>query len=344
MLMEFVRLGKTNYKVNKNGFGALPITRQNKKDSIELIKKAYDNGINFYDTARFYTDSEEKLGIALNEVRENVIIATKTQAETVEDFWSDLETSLKNLQTDYIEIYQFHNPSFCPKPNDGTGLYEAMLEAKTQGKIKHIGITAHKFTVAKQALSSGLYDTLQSPFSYLTDAQELDLVKKCEKLDVGFIAMKALAGGLITNSKAAYAFMRNYSHVLPVWGVQREYELDEFLSYQKNPPVLDDELKLVIKKDKEELGCDFCRGCGYCMPCPHDIEINSCARMSLWIRRMPVQPSLSKDFQDKMKQAKECDECGQCIKKCPYNLNIPQLLKENIKDYENILNGKTIVD
>mgnify|MGYP002311128004 CR=1 FL=1 len=119
-----MRLGKTNYKVNKNGFGALPIQRRNKKDSIEIIQKAYNNGINFYDTARFYTDSEEKLGASLNEVRENVIIATKTGAENAEDFWKDLETSLKNLQTDYVEIYQFHNPPFCPKPNDGSGLYE----------------------------------------------------------------------------------------------------------------------------------------------------------------------------------------------------------------------------
>lgn len=134
--MKMMRLGKTNYKVNKNGFGALPIQRRNKKDSIEIIQKAYNNGINFYDTARFYTDSEEKLGASLNEVRENVIIATKTGAENAEDFWKDLETSLKNLQTDYVEIYQFHNLPFCPKPNDGSGLYEAMLEAKDEGKIK----------------------------------------------------------------------------------------------------------------------------------------------------------------------------------------------------------------
>ena len=214
-----MRLGKTNYKVNKNGFGALPIQRRNKKDSIEIIQKAYNNGINFYDTARFYTDSEEKLGASLNEVRENVIIATKTGAENAEDFWKDLETSLKNLQTDYVEIYQFHNLPFCPKPNDGSGLYEAMLEAKDEGKIKHIGITSHKFT---------------------------------------FLAMKAMGGGLITNSKAAYAFMANYDNVLPIWGIQRESELDEFISYQENPPVLDDKLKTAIKKDKQELGDDFC--------------------------------------------------------------------------------------
>lgn len=342
--MKIIRLGKTNYKINKNGFGALPIQRRNKKDSINLLKKAYAHGINFYDTARFYTDSEEKIGASLNEVRENIILATKTGAENVEDFWKDLETSLKNLQTDYIDIYQFHNLPFCPKPNDKSGLYEAMLEAKQEGKIKHIGITSHKFTIAKQAINSGLYETLQFPFSYLTNKQELNLVEKCKKLDVGFIAMKAMGGGLITNSKAAYAFMMNYDNVLPIWGIQRESELDEFLSYQETPPILNDTLKAKIQKDKQELGNDFCRGCGYCMPCPNKIEINICARMSLWIRRMPTQPSLNKDFQNKMKQAKKCNECNECIKKCPYTLNIPKLLKENVKDYENILNGKTVVN
>ena len=255
-----------------------------------------------------------------------------------------METSLKNLQTDYIDIYQFHNLPFCPKPNDKSGLYEAMLEAKQEGKIKHIGITSHKFTIAKQAINSGLYETLQFPFSYLTNKQELNLVEKCKKLDVGFIAMKAMGGGLITNSKAAYAFMMNYDNVLPIWGIQRESELDEFLSYQETPPILNDTLKAKIQKDKQELGNDFCRGCGYCMPCPNKIEINICARMSLWIRRMPTQPSLNKDFQNKMKQAKKCNECNECIKKCPYTLNIPKLLKENVKDYENILNGKTVVN
>ena len=199
-------------------------------------------------------------------------------------------------------------------------------------------------TINWSILAEQCGDDNPEPFSYLTDVQELNLVEKCKKLDVGFLAMKAMGGGLITNSKAAYAFMANYDNVLPIWGIQRESELDEFISYQENPPVLDDKLKTAIKKDKQELGDDFCRGCGYCMPCPNDIEINTCARMSLWIRRMPTQPSLSEDFQSKMKQAKKCDECRECIKKCPYSLNIPQLLKENIQDYENILNGKTIVD
>lgn len=342
--MDRIRLGKTDLTVNKNGFGALPIQRADYKDSEKIIRKAYDNGIDFYDTARFYTDSEEKLGIALNDVRENVIIASKTGNETVEEFWKDLEKSLKELQTDYIDLYQFHNLPFCPKPKDGTGLYEAMLEAKEEGKIRHIGITSHKYTIASEALKSGCYETLQFPFSYLTGDKELELVKRCEQLDIGFIAMKAMGGGLIKNSKAAYSFMMNFDNVLPIWGIQKEEELDEFLSYQEKRPQLTEELKLAIEEDKKELGDDFCRGCGYCMPCPEEIEINTCVRMSLWIRRFPTEPCLTPEYQKKMEQTTNCSECLQCIDRCPYELDIPTLLKENYQDYINVLTGKTKIE
>lgn len=339
--MDKIRLGKTDLIVNKNGFGALPIQRADKEDSEKIIKKAYENGINFYDTARFYTDSEEKLGNALKDVRENVFIASKTGMETVEEFWKDLETTLKELQTDYLDLYQFHNISFCPKPDDGSGLYEAMLEAKEEGKINHIGITSHKYTIASEAIESGCYETLQYPFSYLTGEKELELVKRCEELDIGFIAMKAMGGGLIKNSKAAYSFMMNFDNVLPIWGIQKESELDEFLSYQENTPEMTDELKQAIELDKKELGNDFCRGCGYCMPCPEEIEINTCVRMSLWIRRFPTEPCLTEEYQKKMEKTQECSQCMQCIDKCPYELNIPELLKENYEDYMNVLTGKT---
>ena len=261
--------------------------------------------------------------------------------ETVEEFWKDLETTLKELQTDYLDLYQFHNISFCPKPDDGSGLYEAMLEAKEEGKINHIGITSHKYTIASEAIESGCYETLQYPFSYLTGEKELELVKRCEKLDIGFIAMKAMGGGLIKNSKAAYSFMMNFDNVLPIWGIQKESELDEFLSYQENTPEMTDELKQAIELDKKELGNDFCRGCGYCMPCPEEIEINTCVRMSLWIRRFPTEPCLTEEYQKKMEKTQECSQCMQCIDKCPYELNIPELLKENYEDYMNVLTGKT---
>ena len=335
-----MRLGKTNIKVNKNGFGALPIQRRNMDDSIEILKTAYDNGIDFYDTARFYTDSEEKLGKAFEDVRENIFIASKTGMETVEEFWKDLETSLKKLRSDYLDLYQFHNISFCPKKEDD--LYKAILEAKEEGLINHIGITTHKITIAHEALDSGLYETLQYPFSYLSGNEELQLVEKCKQLDIGFIAMKAMGGGLIKNSKASYAYMNQFDNVLPIWGVQKLSELNEFLSYDETT-ILTDDLKEDIKKDKKELGVNFCRGCGYCMPCPQEINISLCARMSLWIRRFPTEPNMDKKTQEIMKKTLDCIECNSCVEKCPYELNIPQLLKDNYTDYMNVLEGRTIL-
>ena len=274
--MVEVTLGSTGITVNKNGFGALPIQRISDEDAVCLIRKAYEGGINFFDTARCYSDSEKKVGIALEGIRDKVIVATKTMSTTVEGFWEDLEISLDNLKTDHVDIYQFHNPSFCPRPGDGTGLYEAMLEAKAQGKVKHIGITNHRLSVANEAIDSGLYETLQFPFCYLATDKDIELVEKCRKANMGFIAMKALSGGLINNSRAAYVYLARFDNVLPIWGVQRENELDEFLSYVQEPPVMTQELEELIRHDREQLQGEFCRGCGYCMPCPVGIEINNC--------------------------------------------------------------------
>ncbi|MBQ6799240.1 MAG: aldo/keto reductase [Oscillospiraceae bacterium] len=334
--MDYVRLGRTGLQVTKNGFGALPVQRVTTEQAVYLLRKAYENGFNYFDTARNYTDSEEKVGIALHDVREKIIISTKTASVTAEGFWEDLATSLRLLQTDYIDIYQFHNPSFCPKPGDGTGLYEAMLEAKAQGKIRHIGITNHRLAVAEEAILSGLYETLQFPFSYLAGEQEERLVRLCEEHDMGFICMKALAGGLITHSDAAYAYLAQFP-VAPIWGIQKESELDEFLSYMENPPVLTEERKAFIEKEKQELSGDFCRGCGYCMPCPAGIEINNCARMSLLLRRSPAPQYLTEEGQAKMKKIEGCLECGQCKAKCPYGLDTPNLLKKNYEDYKTFL-------
>ena len=334
--MQTVRLGKTNLTVNKNGFGALPVQRVSMDEAVRLLRKAYDGGFNYFDTARFYTDSEEKIGLALADVRESIIISTKTMRTDVEGFWRELGESLSLLKTDYIDIYQFHNPPFCPKPGDGTGLYEAMLEAKRLGKIRHIGITSHKLHIAEEAVRSGLYETLQFPFSYLASDKEEALVRLCEEMDVGFICMKALAGGLINRAEAAYAFLADYP-VAPIWGIQRECELDEFLSYNENPPKMTDEIREYIKNERDELKGDFCRGCGYCMPCPVGIQINNAARMSLMIRRAPVDAQLSEASQAMMKRIEDCINCGKCKSMCPYGLDTPNLLKKNYEDYKTFL-------
>lgn len=338
-----VRLGSTQIVVEKNGFGALPIQRVDDETAVGILRSAFEGGIRFFDTARAYSDSEHKLGLAFEKIRDQLFISTKTAATRGEELFKDLEQSLKNLKTDYIDIYQFHNPAFCPKPGDGSGLYEAALEAKKQGKIRHIGITNHRLHVAEEAIESGLYETLQFPFCYLATEKEEALVKACEKEDMGFIAMKALSGGLITNSAAAYAHAAGFENVLPIWGIQRQSELDEFLSYIQNPPVMTKELAAVIEKDRRELAGEFCRGCGYCMPCPAGIEINNCARMSLLLRRSPTAGHLTKETQEKMEKIKNCLHCNRCKAKCPYGLDTPALLARNLEDYQNVLSGKTLI-
>lgn len=337
--MKMITLGKTGITVPQNAFGALPIQRVDHETAISLLRNAYAGGMRFFDTARAYSDSEEKVGMAFSGMRDQVIIATKTQAKNPEDFRKDLETSLKLLQTDYIDIYQLHCAKRCYRPGDGTGMYEALLEAKARGKIRHIGITAHLVGVAEEIVASGLYETLQFPFSYLADAREIALVRACEAAGMGFIAMKGLAGGLLTNPAACMAFMQQFE-ALPIWGIQRQTELDQWLSFFTQEPELTPELQTIIEEDRNALAGEFCRGCGYCAPCTVDIVINQCARMAQMVRRAPSSVWLSPKWQAEMEKIADCVECGICMSRCPYGLDIPSLLKKNLADYRRILRGE----
>ena len=341
-IMKMITLGTTGITVPQNAFGALPVQRVNMDTAVQILRRAYEGGMRFFDTARAYSDSEEKLGHAFEGMRDKIFIASKTMGRTPKDFKEQLDTSLRLLKTDYLDIYQFHCVDQCYRPGDGTGMYECMLEAKEQGKIRHIGVTSHKLDVAKECIESGLYETLQFPFSYISTEKELELVRMCKEHNMGFIAMKGLAGGLIHNSKAAMAYMTQFDNVLPIWGIQKISELEEWLSYMENTPSIDEEISAYIEKEKLELTGDFCRGCGYCMPCPVGIEINSCARMSLMIRRAPQAAQLTDKAQAMMKKIEDCLHCGKCEAKCPYGLDTPRLLEENYQDYREILAGKMI--
>ncbi len=345
--MQSITLGSTGITVLQNAFGALPIQRVDFETAKSILLRAYEGGIRFFDTARAYSDSEEKIGYAFgdrwSEMRDNIYIATKTAAKTPEAFWADLEQSLKLLKTDYIDIYQFHCVGQCYRPGDGTGMYECMLEAKAQGKIRHIGVTAHKIEIAHECVESGLYETIQYPFSYLAAEREIELTKAAKAHNMGFIAMKGLAGGLINHSDAVMAFMTQFDNVLPIWGVQKLEELEEWLSYFENTPAMTPEMQAYIASEQKELMGEFCRGCGYCMPCPQGIMINQCARMSLMLRRAPSEAWLGEDMQAEMKKIETCIHCNQCVGRCPYHLDTPTLLQKNYEDYQKVLKGETKV-
>lgn len=346
MIMRNITLGSTGITVPQNGFGALPIQRISTEDAAAILRRAYEGGMRFFDTARAYTDSELKIGEAFHgfgKDRENVYIATKTAATTPEGVREQFAVSLKNMELDYVDIYQFHCVNQCYKPGDGTGMYECMQELKDSGKIRHIGITTHKLGIAKEIIESGLYETLQYPLSYLSSQEEIDLVTACKKQNMGFIGMKGLAGGLINHPSAAMAFMLQFDNVIPIWGIQRMSELDDWLAFMQKEPELTEDLKAFITKEQQDLNGEFCRGCGYCMPCPAGIQINQCARMSLMLRRAPSEAWLTPDMQTEMKKIEGCLECGACHRKCPYELDTPNLLKKNYEDYKKVLAGETAV-
>lgn len=333
-MIKTLTFGKTGIKTPQNAFGALPIQRVNDETAVRILRKAYEGGMTFFDTARAYTDSEHKMGLALSDVRDKITISTKTMGRTPEEIEKDLNTSLNELQTDYVDVYQLHFANVCYRPGDGTGVYEYLEKLKADGKIRHIGITTHRVGVAEEIVESGLYESLQYPFSYLVSQREHEMIKKAVASGMGFLAMKGLAGGLLTNSEACMAFMLQNEGVLPIWGIQKEEELDEWLAFMENPPTMTKEIEEFIENDRSQLLGNFCRGCGYCSPCPKDINISQCARISLMLRRAPEDYWLSEPMQKEMEKTKDCIECGACIKKCPYNLPIPTLLKENYKDYQ----------
>jgi aryl-alcohol dehydrogenase-like predicted oxidoreductase len=233
--MTTLTLGRTGLVITKDAFGTLPLQRVSKAEATRMLGKALDMGINFIDTARAYTDSEEKIAAALAHRRSEFSVATKTMAKEPAAFWKDLDTSLKTLGTDCIDVYQFHNPSAFPQPEDGSGLYEAMQMAQHQGKIRFIGITCHRLSLAEAAAESGLYDTLQFPFNYLSDERERALVRRCAEKNIGFMTMKALSGGLPTDIFTTRSLMASFGSVVLIWSIQCIEELDLLTEAMRRP-------------------------------------------------------------------------------------------------------------
>ncbi|GHV53422.1 aldo/keto reductase [Deltaproteobacteria bacterium] len=338
--MRKISFGRTNLQVTEVAFGALPIQRVSFEEAAKILRRAYDAGINFFDTARGYSDSEEKMGLALSPVRKNIIIASKSQGKTGDVVSKHIETSLKNLKTNYLDLIQIHNPDDVPLPDDGTGRYEAMVKARDAGKVRFIGLTNHSLDRVTIAAKSGLYDTIQYPFSMISMDRELGIAKLCQELNLGFIAMKAMSGGLIRNVPAAFAFMRRFPNVVPIWGIQKMEELEEFLALEANPPVWDEAMRQAAEQERAALGKDFCRSCGYCMPCPEAIPIRTIARMILLLGRSPWEKQTTPEAQQEMAKSENCTNCGTCASRCPYELDTPRLVRENYAYYKQFIAEK----
>ena len=256
--MEYDRLGKTNLLISRVAFGALKLTETgNSVDEEEnaglIVRKAYENGINFFDTSRKNPDSEKLLGDALYDIRRNVFLSTATASKTPSDIKEDLETSLMTLHCDQVDLYQFETENFLPLPDGGDKIYNTLVKLRDDGKIAHFGIITTNFDLAKKAVESDLYETLQFPFSMLSSDDTIELVKLCEEHDVGFIAMQPLCGGVVENIPLAFGFLHQYENVIPIWGVRTQEEMDQILYFNEHPPVIDDK----FAEDVEKIRCFF---------------------------------------------------------------------------------------
>ena len=332
--MKTKPFGATGLMVSDMGFGALPLQRTEKEEAAKILRRAVSAGINFFDTARAYSDSEEKIGYALADVRKDIIIATKSQCSSLEQLKRNFEISLKMLKTDYIDIYQFHNPDFTFADNDDAmEMYSYALELKKAGAIRHIGITAHKYGLALEHIKSGLFETLQYPISMLASEKDFEVINAANDAQMGIIAMKALSGGLITNAKPAAAWMQAHPEIEPIWGIQYMHELEEFIGFYENGVQLNTEIEALIENEKSELSGSFCRGCGYCMPCAVGLPISTYARLPFMLRRMPNVKHFTKEFAAEVERITECIDCDLCKPRCPYDLDCPELMRTALKDF-----------
>ena len=332
--METTTLGRTGLRVSRTGFGALPIQRVDFDTARHILSAAFDAGITFFDTARGYSDSEAKLAYALGDVRDQIVLATKASgAKNRDDVMRCIETSLETLGTDHVDLLQLHNPRTWPDPDDPQSLYRGLLDAQAQGMTRYIGISNHRRDLAARAVRSGYYDTLQFPLSAISSDEDLTLPALCAEHNVGLIAMKAMSGGLLSDARVAFAALRRFPNVVPIWGIQRMSELNEFLALEADPPALDEALIAAIERDRAELAGDFCRGCGYCLPCSVEIPINMAARITFLIRRAPSARFLAPEWQEQMNRINDCIECGLCKERCPYELDVPALLRKQLAEY-----------
>ena len=327
--MEYRVLGKTGLKISRLGFGGIPIQRIDAEATRELIRNLYENGVNYIDTARGYTVSEEYLGFALEGIREHFVIATKSMARTKEEMARDIDISLKNLRTDYIDLYQVHNPNKAQLDQviAPGGALEALLEAKEAGKIGHIGITLHYADLFERAVDFDWVETIMFPYS-IVETQGEALTRICGEKNIGFICMKPLAGGAIDNATVALRYIASnpaVSVVIP--GMAALEEIGQNIAAVNDTSALTDEENAEILKIRSELGTQFCRRCNYCAPCTAGISIPMMFLMEGYYTRYDLKEWASMRYNAMENTASDCIGCGACEDRCPYQLPIRKMLQ-----------------
>lgn len=334
--MVYKRLGKTDLKVSVVGFGGIPIQKISMDEAKVLIHGAQESGINFIDTARGYTVSEEYIGNALRDRRDKWIIATKSMARSCKAMAADIQVSLKNLQTDYIDLYQIHNikeiNSYNQVLSEDGALY-ALQDAKKKGLIGHIGITAHSLDMLKLAVESGYFETIMYPYNIIENQAD-EVFKRAKELDLGVIAMKPMAGGALTDGTIAMKYILNNSDITTaIPGMASLREVHQNVKASEGDITLTDEELLLCKKIRKEMGQTFCRRCGYCAPCPQGIDIPFCFIVRAYYEKYDLKDWAIDRYKSMNAHAEKCVECGICESRCPYNLPIRSMLKDVKKSF-----------
>ena len=337
--MEQIRLGKNNLKVTRLGFGGIPIQRVSEEDAIAVVKSVVDSGITFIDTAHGYTTSEERIGKAIAGQRDKVILATKSPSRTGDGVRGDLKLSLEHLQTDYIDLYQLHGVSDSEKlkavlaPGGPLAVAE---KAKSDGVVKHIGVSTHSMDIAKELVKMDFVETLMFPFNFMAHEAADELLDLARENDVGFIAMKPLAGGVLGYVNLAMKYLCQFSDVEILVGMEQISEIEELISIVDNPPTITAAELQEIEKLREEMGTKFCRRCNYCQPCQQEVPISSIMIFPSMLKRFTTAQLYENETGTRgmMERAEKCIQCGECEERCPYHLPIREMMTEHLALYK----------
>ncbi len=328
--MDYRILGKTGLRISRMGFGGIPIQRIDEQGTRALMEKLRAAGVNYIDTARGYTVSESYLGAALEGMRDSFVLATKSMARTKAAMAQDIETSLANLRTDFIDLYQVHNPNLAQLEQvvgEG-GALEALLEAKAAGKIGHIGLTAHSKEVFEKALEMDWVETIMFPYN-IVETQGEALIHACAEKNIGFIDMKPLAGGAIEDATLAMRFIvSNPDVTVVIPGMAAIEEIEENLAAAENTAPLTAEEQRSVEAVREALGTQFCRRCNYCAPCTAGISIPNVFLMEGYLLRYGLEDWARARYAGLEVKASACTSCGLCETRCPYNLPIREMMKK----------------